>query len=213
MEEKIICTSEKFNLNVSKNKKKSITIIIAIVSVIISAIVTAIDGQHTTYFGTSYNTFDFEDFLLGAIILFAALIVIFYLVLALARFFLRNYDMTVTDKRVYGKIKMGNQVDLPLDSISAISKISFMYGICVTSSSGKIKFYGIKNWDEMYSAINKLLIERQNNKNYSPSFAPVSTPIKETNSSEDLVKLKELLDMGIITKDEFDAKKKQLLGL
>lgn len=213
MEEKIICTSEKFSLNVPKNKKKVITIIIALVSVIISAVATAIDGQRTSYFGTSYNTFDFEDFLLGAIILFGVLIVIFYLVLTLARFFLRNYDMTVTDKRVYGKIKMGNQVDLPIDSISAISKISFMYGICVTSSSGKIKFYGIKNWDEMYSAINKMLIERQNNRNYSPSPAPVSTPTKGTNSSDDLIKLKELLDMGIITQEEFEAKKKQLLDL
>ena len=31
--------------------------------------------------------------------------------------------------------------------------------------------------------------------------------------SKDLVELKKLLDLGIITKEEFDAKKKQLLGL
>ena len=30
---------------------------------------------------------------------------------------------------------------------------------------------------------------------------------------DELKKLKELLDMGIITQEEFDAKKKQLLGL
>ena len=33
------------------------------------------------------------------------------------------------------------------------------------------------------------------------------------NSFEKLKQLKELLDMGIITNDEFEAKKKQLLGL
>lgn len=30
---------------------------------------------------------------------------------------------------------------------------------------------------------------------------------------DELKKLKELLDMGIVTQEEFDAKKKQLLGL
>ena len=34
-----------------------------------------------------------------------------------------------------------------------------------------------------------------------------------TSSAEELKKFKELLDMGIITQEEFDAKKKQLLGL
>ena len=37
--------------------------------------------------------------------------------------------------------------------------------------------------------------------------APASSPMDE------LKKLKELLDMGIVTQEEFDAKKKQLLGL
>ena len=32
-------------------------------------------------------------------------------------------------------------------------------------------------------------------------------------SADELKKFKELLDMGIITQEEFDAKKKQLLGL
>lgn len=30
---------------------------------------------------------------------------------------------------------------------------------------------------------------------------------------DELKKLKELLDLGIVTQEEFDAKKKQLLGL
>ncbi|HAU33487.1 MAG TPA: hypothetical protein DCW76_03880 [Lysinibacillus sp.] len=31
--------------------------------------------------------------------------------------------------------------------------------------------------------------------------------------TEELIKLKELLDVGILTQEEFDAKKKQLLGI
>lgn len=44
-----------------------------------------------------------------------------------------------------------------------------------------------------------------------PSFKPVSTA--EACPTEALMKYKELLDMGVITQEEFDAKKKQLLGL
>ena len=37
--------------------------------------------------------------------------------------------------------------------------------------------------------------------------------IQQASAADELKKFKELLDMGIITQEEFDAKKKQLLGL
>lgn len=37
--------------------------------------------------------------------------------------------------------------------------------------------------------------------------------IQQTSAADELKKFKELLDMGVITQEEFDAKKKQLLGL
>lgn len=42
---------------------------------------------------------------------------------------------------------------------------------------------------------------------------PSSPVVQALSSAEELKKFKELLDMGIITQEEFDAKKKQLLGL
>ena len=39
------------------------------------------------------------------------------------------------------------------------------------------------------------------------------TIVNAVSYAEELKKFKELLDSGIITKEEFDAKKKQLLGL
>ena len=38
-------------------------------------------------------------------------------------------------------------------------------------------------------------------------------PIESTDTIEEIRKYKQLLDEGIITQEEFDAKKKQLLGL
>lgn len=43
--------------------------------------------------------------------------------------------------------------------------------------------------------------------------APVQNNVSSKNVAEELRALKELLDAGLITQDEFDTKKKQLLGL
>ena len=56
--------------------------------------------------------------------------------------------------------------------------------------------------------INNILIERQ--KKETPANINVEN---KSDTPNDLIKLKELLDMGIITQEEFDAKKKQILGL
>ena len=46
-----------------------------------------------------------------------------------------------------------------------------------------------------------------------PAPAPAAAPASISEAADDLLKLKELLDAGILTQEEFDAKKKQLLGL
>ena len=120
---------------------------------------------------------------------------------------MRSYEMVVSDKRVYGRTAFGKRVDLPMDSISAVATRGFK-GIAVATSSGKIAFLMIKNRDEIHKIISNLLIERQS----KPEAAPaVHTPA--VSNADELKKYKELLDMGVITQEEFDAKKKQLLGL
>ena len=45
------------------------------------------------------------------------------------------------------------------------------------------------------------------------SASTVAVPSMSVGEQLDAVKLKELLDAGILTQDEFDSKKKQILGL
>ena len=45
------------------------------------------------------------------------------------------------------------------------------------------------------------------------SKEPQGTVIQQASAADELKKFKDLLDMGVISQDEFDAKKKQLLGL
>ena len=118
-------------------------------------------------------------------------------------------ELVVTDKRIYGNTSWRKRVDLPLDSISAVSTSAFN-GIAVASSSGKIAFSGLKNRNEIHEAISKLLMDRQNKK--APEITTIKQEIPQSNADE-LKKFKELLDSGIITQEEFEAKKKQLLGL
>ena len=121
---------------------------------------------------------------------------------------LRSYELTITDKRVYGKVIFGKRVDLPLDSVSATATIGLFKGITVSTSSGKISFLAIKNADEIYEVVSKLLIERQQAQNITTAPA-----FRATDETEQLQKFKKLLDDGVITQEEFDAKKKQILGL
>lgn len=131
---------------------------------------------------------------------------IFFFVLAIFLIFQMSFcELCVTDKRVYGKTAFGKRVDLPIDKISSVGTC-IPQGIMVATSSGAIRFWLLTNREEVYNAISSLLGNRQ---------APAQTQRaeNENNSLEDLKKLKELLDMGVITQEEFDAKKKQLLGL
>ena len=122
-----------------------------------------------------------------------------------------KFELAITDKRVYGKVVFGTRVDLPLDSISAVGT-SFLWGVDFGTSSGRIHFKFMKNKNEIHAMISNLLIERQKTKNTTEVEKTTPTTISTSNADE-LKKFKELLDSGIITQEEFDAKKKQLLGL
>lgn len=119
-------------------------------------------------------------------------------------------ELAVTNRRVYGISSWGKRVDLPLDSISAVGT-GWMKSISVTSSSGAIKFGMIENRDDVHKAISDLLIERQE-KAKTETTTTIKQEIPQSNADE-LAKFKDLLDKGVISQEEFDAKKKQLLGL
>lgn len=120
-------------------------------------------------------------------------------------FALHSYQLIVTDKRVYGKTTFGKQVDLPLDSVSAISKNNFLKGVSISTSSGRIKFLVLKNSNDIYDMLTQLLLNRQENK------APNISQNNSLDIPELLLKYKKLLDEGIITQEEYETKKSNLL--
>ena len=117
-------------------------------------------------------------------------------------------ELTVTEHNVKGKTIGGKVVVLPMQQISAYSTIKWNSTITVATSFGTTKFSLIKNYEEIGNILSKKINSKQ-----EPTTVAASETTATNNSMDDLVKLKSLLDSGIITKEEFDAKKKQLLGI
>ena len=127
---------------------------------------------------------------------------------AIVYFALKNVSITVTEKRVTGTTSFGRRVDLPVDNISAVGT-GMLKTIVVATSSGKIKFQGIENRDEIHKVITDLLVVRQS----KPASDEQIRQQPQADPVDELEKYKGLLDKGVITQEDFDAKKKQLLGL
>lgn len=144
-------------------------------------------------------------FIYGWVSILCLIVVPLALVGLLIRLCLCSYELTVSDKRVFGRVLFFKRVSLPVDLISATSRF-FLKGVAVSTASGIIRFVFIKNADKINTEINNLLIYRQQEKNKA-----ITVPIE--NEIDKLKKYKDLLDSGVITQEEFDDKKKQLLGL
>lgn len=114
----------------------------------------------------------------------------------------------VTEKNVYGTTVWGKRVDIPLDSVSAVSLTGIFSGVSVASSSGRISFLFVENKDEIFTTISNLIQNRQGNKVQS-----VTPSVERQTAADEIKQFKELLDSGIITQEEFDTKKKEILGL
>ena len=146
---------------------------------------------------------------------FAVVSLGFVIALAAIKNTVKKSSLLVTDRRVKGCTVFGKQVDLPVDSVTAIGKGAFS-GITISTSSGVIKFIAIKNVDVIYNVLSQLLINRQRAfyQNNLPVYSNnVPTASANVSNTQEIKNYKELLDMGIITQAEFDQKKRELLGL
>lgn len=126
----------------------------------------------------------------------------------------KNQTLTITDKRVYGNL-LNKSVNMPLSAISHVERVRNIH-FNIATTSGTMKFFHCDNCVEVVYTISDLLQERNAPK---PNMEPlvVSTPELSRNaqisSADEIRKYKELLDEGILTQEEFDSKKKELLGL
>ena len=153
-----------------------------------------------------YGLFSYDStwFILHWLFLFLASI-LFFIYFSLSR-----CSITVTNKNISGRTFLGKKVVLPVHMVSAYSTSKIFSSVAISTSSGFIHFPCIGNYSEIANVLQQLLNERQQKTETQKDI------ISEQNNSkklDDLIKLKNLLDAGIITQEEFDIKKKEILGL
>lgn len=123
-------------------------------------------------------------------------------------------QLYVTDKRVHANIIKGmlsnQESSIPLSNITSITVDSkFVFGSIAITTSGttiKIDDVPVAIAQEVKSIIEHLKSQGSKSESYAAT--------KDTfDLADEIRELKDLLDEGILTQDEFDAKKKQLLGV
>ena len=109
--------------------------------------------------------------------------------------------LTVTDRRIYGQLAQDEEVSILPSQVLDVRKCSFD-GIAVNTQAGMKSFYCFENRAELLNAIVSLLSgsHRTNHQN-------------SENETEKLMKLKQLFDSNIISQEEFDRKKKEIMGI
>ena len=203
MEEKTIIEGI---FNRKKNLLLTVLLGLGIISYIVGIIVAIYfsDGHFTdSWYSNGFLTEYFVDFGMGAVYFHYGAFLVF-IICAVFYFMMNRCSLTITDKRVYGKASFGRRVDLPMNQVSSVG-LGFANSIAVATSSGKIQFWLLENKNDVHKALSDLLISQQKTE--------AKTVEVKTSNADELKKYKELLDSGVITQEEFDAKKKQLLGL
>ena len=171
-------------------------------------------GHYVTNIYTGWErvfTFDgIDDIMCFLIFLVGAISLLISIGIAIVYLINRKCELCITENNVKGKTLLGKEVVLPLYMISGYSTRKFLSTIAISTASGITQFSLVGNYEEIGDVLSKKINERQES---TANTSTITTTNSQSNSMDDLKNLKALLDAGIITQEEFDAKKKQLLGL
>ena len=129
-------------------------------------------------------------------------------------------SLTVTETEIIGsyaafipisKITLRMPIE-KIDNVTAVKNILFLFrgkAIIIRSTSGKVRIYYVENADEVVAFI----LEAIQNARQSKSNNAAPTPDNSQNDYiESIKKLSELKNAGILTEEEFNKKKNELLN-
>ena len=119
-------------------------------------------------------------------------------------------SITVTTQRVRCTSGFKDEMNMPIDAISSVAVNTGLFqSITLTCAGNSYSITYLENFQELYDVINKLI----NEKRVQPVKVNVKPVVQKDcsiteDATEQIRKYKQLLDEGIITQGEFDAKKK-----
>lgn len=131
-----------------------------------------------------------------------------------------NTVLTVcTNKRVLfidkGMLYGIKSTEIPLDMVNGVSyKKGLLLGSIAITNGAKTALIDNVSKEDTLKMANTLKSESEKFKNSSNKITNVQSSMPDSNGSvNQLRQLKSLLDDGVLTQGEFDAKKKQILGI
>lgn len=157
----------------------------------------------------SYLVFEMDGTILVFYVLFAAALALTIVYLAK-----RGGSVTVGEDGVTCG-KKGREVHLLYRDVISV-KTGGLGSLTIVAPVGKHTVSFLKNGPALRNAImeRKLALEKEARDAQAAQAQAQPAPTAPAgDSAEELKKYKDLLDSGVITQEEFDAKKKQLLGL
>ena len=158
------------------------------------------------FFKNLFTCWNFDFSTVTTFILLGTLFI--FIISLLLQWIVSQYKMTITDKNVYGKSLFRSKIILPIHMVSAYSVSKLFSKVTVTTASGATSFLLIENWEEIGNVLSTLINKRQEDTAKQSMQSP-----QQQSGLDELKKLKELLDLGILTQEEYDEKKKQMLKL
>ena len=172
---------------------------------------------------TSESEFDGEGVALSVAVI-AVFVAVPFAIRGMHKFVAKRCELVLTDKQLNGTLKFPfstQKIQIPTEKIDNIytsdSLVDALRGgktLAIRSASGIIKFHYVYNADEFVDvAMKQVEAIRNNGAAEVKAEAPKAEAAGTSSAIEDVKKLKELLDSGILTPEEFEAKKKELLGL
>lgn len=138
-------------------------------------------------------------------VLFIAILVLFIVLLIGSVLYIadKKTELTIHENAITGKKINGKTVQFLLKDIKSVETTKTQ-GLKITGAGIRYDIHLLQNAEEMKNVIMDMLAKVHQE---LPAVAVVGS------SANDIKEYKELLDSGVITQEEFDAKKKQLLGL
>lgn len=166
----------------------------------------------------------YDHFYAGYLFL-AIFIILFLMAIPEIAFLIENRrrkltELTANEKEIVGSYTAFIPISklalkMPIDKVDNItvvnSKFYWFTGkmIRIGSTSSVIKIPYVINADEVVAFISEAIEKAKNNKRVQPEEKPEP---QRRDAADNLKKIADLRDAGIITEEEFEQKKKELLG-
>lgn len=161
-------------------------------------------GNHSAATWLSYGSFSQYCLDVGLPFLIILFILTVMMGIASMLYLMDNKaELVIQQNTIIGKKCNGKTVQFLLKDIKSV-ETTRTRGLKITGAGIKYVIHSICNGDDMKNTIMCMLTEIPNEQ---------AVVVMSDNSTSSIKEYKELLDLGIITQEEFDAKKKQLLGM